>query len=88
MLCFSDVYDPTWTASFNGRTVESVRLFGVVNGFWIDADDEVVVTIEFQPQRWFYIGLTISLTTLIILATSISYVWWTRKRKKKYLIEA
>lgn len=88
MLCFSGVYDPAWTASFNGQTSWSTRVFGVANGFWINATGRVAVTVEFQPQRWFYIGLTISLTTLIILATGISCVWWTRKRKKKYLIEA
>jgi len=81
MLCFSDVYDPAWTASFNGRTVKSVRLFGVVNGFWIDAVGRVVVTVEFEPQRWFYIGSVVSSTSLLICVAGVFYAWWRRKRR-------
>ncbi len=83
MLCFSTVYDPEWIASFNGRTVKSVRLFGVVNGFWIDADGRVVVTVEFLPQRWFYYGSAVSLTSLLICVACTLYVSWGRKRKVK-----
>jgi hypothetical protein len=68
MLHFSDAYDPTWTASFSSRTVKSVQLFGVANGFWIDAVGRITVTVELQPQRWFDVGLTVSLTTIAVYA--------------------
>ena len=58
MLRFSNAYDPAWTASFGGQTVKSVRIFSVANGFWIDAVGRVVVTVEFQPQRWVYYGVS------------------------------
>lgn len=83
MLHFSDAYDPAWTASFDGRTVRSVRVFGVANGFWIDSVGEITVTVQFQPQRWFYVGLTVSLATLAIYAASATFLWWVRKSKRK-----
>lgn len=53
MLHFSNAYDPTWTASFDGKAIGSVRVFGVANGFWIDAVGKVVMTVEFQPKSYF-----------------------------------
>jgi hypothetical protein len=81
MLHFSNDYDPAWIASFGGQTVKSMRVFGVANGFWIDAVGRVVVTVEFLPQRWFYYGLPISLTCLLICVAYTLYVSWGKKRK-------
>lgn len=81
MLCFSSAYDPAWSASFNGRTVSSMRVFGVVNGFWIDAIGEIIVAVEFRPQKWFYVGSAISLTSLIICVTSM--IFRCRRRRKQ-----
>ena len=81
MLRFSNAYDPAWTASFGGQTVKSVRVFGVANGFWICSVGRVVVTVEFLPQRWFYYGSAVSLTSLLICVACTLYVSWGRKRK-------
>jgi len=83
MLHFSNVYDPAWIASFGGQTVKSVWVFGVANGFWIDAVGRVVVTVEFQPQRWFYYGSAVSLTCLLMCVACTLYVSWNKKRKFK-----
>jgi len=82
MLCFSSIYDPAWSASFNGRTVSSMRVFGVANGFWINTIGKIIVAVEFQPQRWFYIGSVVSSTSLFICAAVMFYGWWRRKRKQ------
>ena len=58
-----------------------MRVFGVANGFWIDAVGRVVVTVEFLPQRWFYYGLAISLTSLLICVAYTLHASWSRKRK-------
>jgi hypothetical protein len=79
MLCFSKAYDPAWCASFDGKVVGSTRVFGVANGFWIDSTGKVVVTVEFQPQKWFYVGLAVGLLTLLICFLGLLYVWWKRK---------
>ena len=82
MLCFSSGYDPAWSASFNGRTVSSMRVFGAVNGFWIDATGEIIVAVEFRPQRWFYAGSAISLISLIICVASM--IFRCRRRRKQF----
>ena len=81
MLHFSNAYDPAWAASFDGKTVGSVRVFGVANGFWINAVGRVIVTVEFQPQRWFYIGSAVSSASLSVCILFISYAWWKKKKK-------
>ena len=53
----------------------------MANGFWIDAVGRVVVTVEFQPQRWFYYGSAVSLTSLLMCVACTLYVSWGRKRK-------
>ena len=85
MLGFSDVYDPAWTASFNGRTAKTMRLFGVTNGFWIDAVGRMVLTVEFQPQRWLYIGSAVSSTSLLICVAVIFYTSWRKKKMRERL---
>ncbi|MGQ9641995.1 MAG: hypothetical protein ACUVUF_07735 [Candidatus Bathycorpusculaceae bacterium] len=80
MLCFFKAYDPAWYVSFNGKVVGSTRVFGVANGFWIDAKGKVFVTVEFQPQKWFYVGLAVSLLTLLVCSTGLLYMWWSRRR--------
>jgi len=81
MLHFPKAYDPAWTASFGRQTVKSVRIFGVANVFWIDAVGRVVVTVELLPQRWFYYGSAVSLTSLFICVACTLYASWGRKRK-------
>jgi hypothetical protein len=81
MLQFSDAYDPAWSASFLGQSAKSMRLFGVANGFWINATGRVTVTVFFQPQLWFYNGLAISSASLLLCVAAISYSWWIRKGK-------
>ena len=82
MLHFANSYDPAWSASFNGQSAKSVRLFGVANGFWINAVGKVSVTVVFQPQLWFYIGLAISSASLFLCTGVILYLWHRRKHPR------
>lgn len=89
MLSFAESYDPLWTArvdKINGKSVKSeivrpVSLYSVVNGFWINQTGELDIIIEYEPQRWFYIGAAISITTLIICIGYLIYDW-RRKRNE------
>lgn len=87
MVSFAESYDPLWTAKIDkidGKSVESgvirpIPLYSVVNGFWINQTGNLDITIEYEPQRWFYIGAAISITTLIICIAYFIFDW--RKRK-------
>lgn len=89
MISFAESYDPLWTAKvdrINGKTVNSevirpIPLYSVVNGFWINQTGDLDITIEYEPQRWFYIGAAISITALIICIGYLIYDW-RRKRNE------
>ncbi|MBO3842785.1 MAG: hypothetical protein FGF48_10300, partial [Candidatus Brockarchaeota archaeon] len=89
MLSFAEAYDPLWVAYVNGERIQSIPLYGVINGFWINQTGLLEITIEYEPQKWFYIGSIISVTTLIACATYLTYGWVRNKaiseRVKKWL---
>jgi hypothetical protein len=64
MLSFAESYDPLWVAYVNGEKIQSIPLYGVINGFWINQTGLLEITIEYEPQKWFHYGLAISLLTL------------------------
>lgn len=71
MLSFGESYDPLWVANINKNgqnvgTAESIPINSVINGFWIDQTGNIDITIEFKPQKWYYIGIVISGITFII----------------------
>jgi hypothetical protein len=78
-LAFAETYDPMWVAYVNGERLESVILYSVMNGFWINQTGQLEITIEYEPQKWFYIGSAISLTTL---TACIAYLIYTKNKKK------
>ncbi|MGQ9515052.1 MAG: hypothetical protein ACUVTL_08415, partial [Thermoproteota archaeon] len=57
-LALLDAYNPQWHAYVNGKRIDSVPLYGVVNGFYVNQTGLLDVVIEYEPQRWFYIGCT------------------------------
>lgn len=82
LLHFSDAYDPSWTASFSGKTVGSERLFGVANGFKIDVSGKTVLTVELGPQKWFLTGSVISVVSVLVCLSLVAYSRFRKKRKE------
>lgn len=90
MLSFAESYDPLWTVKIdiiNGKPVKSevvrpIPLYSVVNGFWINQTGDLDITIEYGLQRQFYIGIGVSITTLIICIGYLLYDW-RRKRNEQ-----
>jgi hypothetical protein len=79
MLALGEVYNGLWAADVNGREYPSIPLNSIANGFWIEDEGELEITIEFKPQRWFYSGAIISLIGLIGI---LAFVMWRWRRKK------
>ena len=78
MFAFAEAYDPLWIAHVNGKRIESIPLYSVINGFWINQTGQLEITIEYEPQKWFYYGSAISITTLL---GSVAYLVWDWKKK-------
>jgi len=84
MLVFAEAYDPPWEARVykDGRLVEVVRsvpVYGVINGFRIDATGNPTLIIRYVPQDWFELGLRISAITF---ALCIFYLVWGWRRSR------
>jgi len=82
MLSFGEFYNPLWVAYVNRERIESIPLYSVINGFRINQTGQLEITIEYEPQRWFQIGCTISLTTLIACT---AYLTLTHPKTKRIL---
>ena len=65
MLAFAESYDPLWVAALDGEKVGAIPLYSVINGFYIDKTGDLTITIEYEPQRWFYYGLVITIIALL-----------------------
>jgi len=87
ILAFVNAYDPLWIAYVNGERIKSIPLYSVINGFWINQTGQLEITIEYEPQKWFYYGSVISVTTFLACLTYLTYNWtknkaiWKRTKK-------
>jgi len=79
MLSFAEAYDPLWIAHVDGERIESMPLYSVINGFWINQTGQLEITIEYEPQKWFYYGSIVSVTTLLACLTYLTYNWTKNK---------
>ena len=79
MLSFAEAHDPLWIAHVNGERIESIPLYSVINGFWINQTGQLEITIEYEPQKWFYYGSIISVTTFLACLTYLTYNWTKNK---------
>jgi len=91
MLAFAESYDPLWTAwvdKIDGKpvqpeTIRAVPLYSVINGFYINQTGDLDITIEYEPQKWFYMGSAVSITTLMASFTYLVYDWRRNRKSKK-----
>jgi len=85
MLIFTESYDSSWACHVNGNKISSIPVYGVVNGFWISQTGQLEITIEYEPQRWFYMGSAISIATLIACTIYLTHDWTRNKAILKRL---
>jgi hypothetical protein len=64
-----------WVATFDGEKVSSIPLYSVINGFSIDRTGDLTITIEYEPQRWFYYGLIITIFALVVSIGVVTREW-------------
>lgn len=70
---FSESYHKDWIAYVDGREVEShLMANGYANAWYMNKTDTFEIILNFLPQKLFYIGSAISLTTFIFCVFYIS----------------
>jgi len=85
-LTFLTTYDPNWKAYLtqNGSTTQipeehHIKTFNYANTWYINQTGQLEITIEYEPQKWFYYGSIISVTTLLACLTYLTYNWTKNK---------
>lgn len=78
-LVFSDSYHPLWRAYVTGREYKSIIAYSFINSFYIPETSENTVIIEFIGQRYVWIGMIISIISLIFAASYLFYDWRVNK---------
>jgi hypothetical protein len=65
VLKFTGPYNPAWIAYVSGRQYSSVKLYPDTNGFFIPETGELAIKIEYQSQKWFYVGSLVTISTIL-----------------------
>ncbi|MEM0236094.1 MAG: hypothetical protein QW628_12310, partial [Thermofilum sp.] len=74
-MVFSESYHKDWVAYVDGQQIPDEYHFmanGYANAWYINKTGSFTITLEFWPQKLFYIGSTISITTLILCVLYVS----------------
>lgn len=72
-LVFSETFHPLWEAKIGQEKITPVKLFSLINGFYINETGNFEITIEFSPQRYVYWGMALSgLAWLVIILLIIN----------------
>jgi len=74
-LVFSSTFDKSWGAYVDGQQIPDQYHFetnGYANAWYINKTGTYTITLEFWPQKLFYIGSTISITTLTLCILYVS----------------
>jgi len=89
-ISLAEAYDPLWVAyeakssenhNSNNFKTNSIPMYGVTNGFYVNKTGDYELVIEYEPQNWLVQGATISISILILLSVITIFLY-----KKKYFI--
>ena len=73
-LCMAEMYDEFWIARVDdGAEINSIPMYGMMNGFFINRTGNFTVTIEYKPQKWLEIGMGI---TCVSIFGSLGFLIW------------
>lgn len=67
ILAISEALDQSWAAHVNGKEIQPTSLYLGLKGFYINQTGLLDITIEYAPERWFFYGSMISLTTFLMI---------------------
>lgn len=67
VLVFSEEYDNQWELDKFGQN--HFKINGYANAWLIDKPGDYVLTLNYKPQQFFYIGTAISILTIIIFSS-------------------
>lgn len=75
ILTISEALDQSWTAHVNGKETKPTSLYLGLKGFYINQTGLLEIAIEYMPQRWFFYGSIISVTTFFTITTYLTITY-------------
>lgn len=75
LLGFAETYAPGWVARLGNETIRPVKLYGTMNGYWIDRTGVIDIELRYAPQDLFDIGLVLSALTFAGCLGLMIYSW-------------
>ena len=83
ILVFTESYDRLWRAYVNGKEIEPIALYGLINGFLINETGILCIKIYYTLQTYYNIGLFTSGISFIILTFLCIYRGSPRKYQSR-----
>ena len=83
VLIFNENYDPGWILKLNGTEYNPTAGLGFANAYSINTTGTFNLTLNYEPQNWFYVGVATSLTFLAFL---VAYLIFTKRDWIKTLV--
>ena len=77
-LIFTESYNPFWIGYSDDFFIRSTSIYPNINAFYINKTGNYDLIIEFEPQKYVYIGLIITILTILV-----SMILIIREREKK-----
>jgi hypothetical protein len=78
ILGFAEGFDEFWVAHVDGLgDVKSIPLYSLINGYYINKTGNFTVILEYEPQNWYNIGLTVTGVTVV---GSFCTIMWVDRR--------
>jgi len=86
IISFAESYNKLWNAHIDNSLynntqdnnksskTNSVPLYGVINGFYVNKTGDYTLVIEYEPQIWFTQGLAIGAFSLVVILVALLLV--------------
>ena len=65
--------------------INSIPLYSVTNGFYVNKTGDYSLIIEYQPQKWFLQGAAISILFLVVMIAGLLLLRKRRDMRRLYL---
>ena len=84
LLLFSEAFHPSWQARFAGNALSPLKAYGFMNAYPLPGTPPQTLGLEFAPERYRDLGLTISLAGWAAFLLLLAALWlWPSGMKRQ-----
>jgi hypothetical protein len=75
LLVFTSNYNDRFTANINDTYMQPIPVYSIINAFPINQTGNFKIEIDYDPQKWFDIGLILSLLSALLISIHLIKRW-------------